>query len=506
MSANPTSRLIAAAAAACVSAFAAGVFAYPASPADAAYPAQDDPALVARARAIHERVITLDTHDDINTANFTKECNYTMRLTTQVNLPKMKEGGLDVSFMIVYVGQGPLTPEGYDAAYKSAVAKFDAIRFLTKEIAPTEIDLALTAADVTRIAKSGRKVAVIGIENAYSIGTDIKRVKEFHDRGGRYMSLAHNGHNQLSDSNTGEGTNTYLYGGVSPLGRQAIAEMNRWGIMVDVSHPSKGSILQTIALSKAPVIASHSGVRAIADHSRNMDDELLMAMKQNGGVVQMVALSGYVRANPPQRTWAIRLLNEEFGIAPPAGGRGGGGRAGAGGGGRAGAAGGGGAAGGQPGAGRGGDQAAPRPCPVEDPNAPPPAGRGAGRGQGGAAGAPNPLDALSTAWRAEYDKRMAFIDQKWPAAQRATVKDFVDHIDYAVKLIGIDHVGISSDFDGGGGITGWSSAAETFNVTLEMVRRGYTEEQIAKIWSGNLLRVWGEVEKVAKQIQSGQMK
>ena len=211
---------------------------------------QDDPALVARARAIHDRVITLDTHDDISPANFTADCNYTMRLTTQVNLPKMKEGGLDVSFMIVYVGQGPLTPEGYDSAYKQAVAKFEAVHRLTTQIAEKEIGLALRAADVPKIAASGRKVAVIGIENAYPLGMDIKRVKEFYDRGGRYMSLAHNGHSQLSDSNTGERDNVWLYGGLSPLGKQVIAEMNRWGIMVDVSHPSKSSVLQAIALSR----------------------------------------------------------------------------------------------------------------------------------------------------------------------------------------------------------------------------------------------------------------
>src|SRR5580765_6510806 len=159
--------------------------------------------LVARARGIHERVITLDTHNDINPDHFTRGCNYTMRLTNQVNLPKMKEGGLDVSFMIVYVGQSSppqvadaFQPAGYDRAYKSAIAKFDAIHHLTGEIG-----LALTAADVVSISKSGRKVAVIGIENGYPIGTDVNRVKEFWQRGGRYMSLAHNGHSQLSDSN-----------------------------------------------------------------------------------------------------------------------------------------------------------------------------------------------------------------------------------------------------------------------------------------------------------------
>src|SRR5215213_622827 len=162
-----------------------------------------DAALIQKARAIHDRVITLDTHNDIDPENFTRQKNYTQRLNTQVNLPKMVEGGLDASFFIVYVGQGPLTPEGYDSAYKQAVAKFDAVHHLTKEIAPDQIELALTAADVPRIAKSGKKVALIGVENAYSLGTDVKRVKEFYDRGGRYMSLAHNGHNQLSDWNTG---------------------------------------------------------------------------------------------------------------------------------------------------------------------------------------------------------------------------------------------------------------------------------------------------------------
>jgi membrane dipeptidase len=187
--------------------------------------------LTARARAIHERVITLDTHNDIEPSNFTRACNYTMNLTTQVSLPKMKAGGLDVSFMVVYVGQSnppqvadAFRPSGYERAYKAAVAKFDAIHYLTKEIAPNDIELSLTAADVTRIAKSGKKVAVIGIENGYPLGTDIKRVKEFWDRGGRYMSLAHNGHNQLSDSNTGEANNQWSWGGLSPLGRQVIED------------------------------------------------------------------------------------------------------------------------------------------------------------------------------------------------------------------------------------------------------------------------------------------
>jgi len=450
----------------------------------------DDAALVAKAKAIHSRVLKLDTHNDIEPSNFTPDCNYTMRLTTQVNLPKMVEGGMDVSFMIVYVGQGPLTPEGYDNAYRQAIAKFDAIHRLTEKIAPDQIGLALSPADVLALHKKNLRIAVIGIENGYPIGTDIKRVKEFYDRGGRYMSLAHNGNSQLADSNTGEAQG-YLYdNGLSPLGREVIAEMNRLGMMVDLSHPSKGANLEAIRLSKAPVIASHSGVRALADVSRNMDDEQLLALKKNGGVIQVVGFASYIKTDSKERVEALAKLREEFGIAAP-GGRGG--RGGSGGGGGRGRGGAELAGGGEPGA--------ARPCPVESADGTAPAGRrgggaGFGRGRGNAG-----LDALSSEKRAEYDKRLAEIDAKLPPAGRANVKDFVNHIDYAVKLIGIDHVGISSDFDGGGGIDGWNSAAEAFQVTLELVRRGYNEQQIGKLWSGNLLRVWGEVEKVAQKLQ-----
>jgi len=419
------------------------------APSPAPAQATADAALIQKVRAIHDRVIALDTHNDIEPANFTRQKNYTQRLDTQVNIPKMKEGGLDASFFIVYVGQGPLTPEGYDSAYTQAVAKFDAVHHLTKEIAPEQIELALTAADVTRIAKSGKKVALIGIENAYSLGTDIKRVKEFYDRGGRYMSLAHNGHSQFADSNTGERDGQWLHNGLSEMGKQVIAEMNKWGIMVDLSHPSKAANLQALALSKAPVIASHSAARALADVSRNMDDEQLEALKKNGGVIQTVAFASYVKvAKPdsPERAAAIAALRQEFGLPAPGGG-------------------------------------------------------GAGGGGGGGGGGRGGLNALSPEQRAKYDARMAEIDKKTPGDPRATVADFVNHIDYLVKKIGIDHVGISSDFDGGGGVTGWNGADETFNVTLELVRRGYTEEQIGKMWSGNLLRVMAEVEKVAKKIQ-----
>jgi membrane dipeptidase len=257
-----------------------------------------------------------------------------------------------------------------------------------------------------------------------------------------------------------------------------IEEMNRLGMMVDVSHPSKAAILQAIGLSRAPVIASHSSVRKIANQSRNMDDELLMAVKTNGGVVQINAVADFVKTDPRERGAAIEALGKEFGLSDGRGGRGPGGR--------------------------GPTATTAYTCPIETPQTASGAGtsRSGRTGGPGTAGAVAGVDTLSSSRRLEFERRLAEIDSRWPAARRATMKDYVDHIDYAVKLIGIDHVGIASDFDGGGGVEGWNSAAETFNVTLELVRRGYTEDQIAKIWSGNLLRVWSDVERVAQSIQS----
>ncbi len=408
--------------------------------------AVDEAALIAKARKIHKDVITLDTHDDINTANFTKDRNYTQDLPSQVTLPKMRSGGLDVAWFIVYTGQGPLTDEGYAAAYKNAIDKFDAIHRLTKEIAPDQIELALTSKDVRRIVKSGKLVAMIGVENAYPIGTDISRVKEFADRGARYMSLAHNGHSQLADSNTGERDGKWMHNGLSELGKKAVAEANKWGIMIDVSHPSKEANKQAIALSKAPVIASHSSARAIANHSRNLDDEELALIKANGGVVQAVALNAYVNVEKAaKRAEASTAILKEF-------------------------------------ADKEGFTMLERTQVVALPEA--------------------ERTAYMTKLTAIRAKAAPTIAERLKTdAPDVNVKDFVDHIDYLVKKMGIDHVGIASDFDGGGGVEGWNDASETFNITLELVRRGYTKKQIEKIWSGNLLRVLDEVQKVAKQLQ-----
>jgi membrane dipeptidase len=417
-----------------------------ASPSAALAQAGGDDALVARARGIHERVLTLDTHVDINTSNFTLEGpNYGQRLPrTQVDVAKMELGGLDAAFLIVYVGQSPqLDSAGYARAHAAAIEKFEAIHRLTQKIAPDRIGLALTADDARRIYASGRKVALIGVENGFPIGSDIANVRRFHELGGRYMSLAHNGHSQLSDSNTGERDGVWLHNGLSALGRQVIVEMNRVGMMIDVSHPSKQSMMQTLELTKAPIIASHSGVRAICNHSRNMDDEQLRALGRNGGVIQLVAFNSYVKCDPVRdnpraaaRAQAISELRREFGITDST---------------------------------RGGVQRA--------------------------------LETMTEERRNAYlAKQEDITARRYPSDPAATVSDFVDHIDYVVKLIGIDHVGISSDFDGGGGVDGWRDATETLNVTVELLRRGYTEEQIAKIWSGNLLRVMEQVEQVAKQM------
>lgn len=404
-----------------------------------------DAVILEKAKQIHENVITLDTHIDINVANFTKNRNYTQDTPSQVNLPKMLEGGLDVAWFIVYTGQGPLTENGYASAYEEAMEKFDAIHRLTTEYAPNQIELALTSNDVRRIHKEGKKVAMIGVENGYPIGTDISRVKEFYDLGARYMSLAHNGHSQLSDSNTGERDDLWLHDGLSDLGKEVLAEMNKYGMMIDVSHPSKEAMRDMIELSKAPIIASHSSARALCDHSRNLDDEQLQWIKENNGVVQAVAFASYLdtekantfrhKLNQLQEKEAEKLGFEILSYYE--------------------------------------------------------------------------VQELPTDEREKYRKNYLALQNKikpkvdalYMNENPVNVADFVDHIDYMVDKIGIKHVGISSDFDGGGGIYGWNDASETFNVTLELVKRGYTEEEIKLLWGENLLRVLDDVQKVAKEIQ-----
>ena len=330
-------------------------------------------------------IITIDTHIDINVENFTDSLNYTMNTDTQFNLPNMSEGGLDVAWLVVYTAQGELNEEGYKAAYNNAISKFDAIDRLVNKYAPDQIELALNSDDVRRILNKDKKVIMIGVENAYSMGLDTSNVRKFWEKGARYVSLTHNGHNQFSDSNTGEFDGTSMHNGLSDLGKEVVELLNYYGIMIDISHPSKEAIRQMTELSKAPIIASHSSARALRDHPRNVDDDQLNWIKENGGVIQTTALGFFLtdREDPP-----------------------------------------------------------------------------------------------------------------------ADMNDFMDHIDYMVEKIGIDHVGISSDFDGGGGIIGWEDASETMNVTSALRERGYSESEIAKLWGGNLLRVLDEVQEIAAKLQS----
>ena len=253
----------------------------------------------------------------------------------------------------------------------------------------------------------------------------------YHERGARYSTLAQGGHNEMADSSTPRenlGDGDTEHDGVSEFGEAVIAEMNRLGIMVDVSHISKAASLDAMRLSRAPVIASHSSTRALRDHPRNMDDEQLQALKENGGVMQTVAFRNYVKEDPPEKIAARDSIRAAFGIT------------------------------------------------------------------GFAA-----FQCRTGEGRDAYRQQMDALDETWPGPN---VQDFVDHIDYAVGLIGIDHVGISSDFDGGGGVDGWDDASESFNVTLELVRRGYSEEEIAQLWGMNLLRVLREVERVAQEMQA----
>ena len=374
------------------------------------------------------RPLTIDTHIDIP-LDYATAATDPLTADLKVNLTKMAAGGLDAGFFIVYVEQTARTPEGYARAQADAETKFAAIHRMTEQLYPERIELAYSAADVARIASAGKLVAIIGVENGYSLGPQLENLERFYELGARYAGLVHNGDNDLARSaqpSATLGDAAESPAGVSALGAEAIARMNRLGIMVDVSHGSKQTALDAMRLSASPVIASHSAIAAVSAHARNLDDETLLALKANGGVVQVVAFDGYLKAQPSEKTTALRALRQSTGMT--------------------------------------GDRR---------------------------------LSSLPPEQRAAYEAGLRDIEARWPSA---TVAHLVDHIDYAVRLIGADHVGIASDFDGGGGITGWSDAAETANVTAELEARGYSRADIEKIWSGNLLRVWREVERTAAEL------
>ena len=357
---------------------------------------------------IHDRMLTIDTHVDIP-LDYMKIVDPSTETDLQVDFAKMRDGGLDAAFFIVYTPQTEITEADYMRGRQIAEVRYRAIRAML-ETYPDDIALARTADDVERIAGQGKLVALIGMENAFPLGPSLDDVPLWADRGVTYMGITHMGANQFGDSSNLKPWEDTIdaNGGLTELGREFITALNDQGIMVDISHAGDVTAMQAIALSRVPVIASHSGVDGVSDNPRNMSDELLDALRDNNGVIQLVALGSYVKTPTAEQKAAVATLRADTEMSE---------------------------------------------------------------------------DARDAEWA-----RIAAM------APGAKVTDYADHIDYAVQRIGIDHVGIASDFDGGGGIAGWQNAAETQAVTEELLDRGYTKEEIAKIWGGNLLRVMRAVE------------
>ncbi|WP_420147786.1 dipeptidase [Spirosoma sp.] len=393
--------------------------------------AQEDKALLKKAHKIHEKAFTIDTHADtpmlLSRGNFDVTKDNDPRTTnSKVDYPRMRKGGLDAIFWAVYLGQGPRTPEGHETAKKKAMSIFDAIDGTLKKTA-SEAALATTPEEAYQISKTGKRVIFIGVENGYPMGHDVTLLKQFYDKGARYMTLCHSSNNDICDSSTDPKGAEYQ--GLSPLGEQVVAEMNRLGMMIDVSHVSDSTFYDVVRLSKVPIIASHSGAKAICDHPRNLTDDMLRALAKNGGVVQLNLLSDYVKTIPPspEREAAQKSMMEKWGVKDR-------------------------------------------------------------RSMMGA------MSKLSEEDQKKLRDEFMEINKKYPV-QLATVKDAVDHIDHIVKLIGIDHVGMGADFDGGGALADCFDVSQYENFTVEFLRRGYSKKDIEKIWGGNFFRVMKAVEK-----------
>jgi len=385
--------------------------------------------LIQRALQIHNRVLTVDTHADtplrmIEPGFDMAERHDPNETGSKVDYPRMKEGGLDAIFFAAFVAQDIRDDEGNTKAKALCLQMIDSVIASTERNSET-VGLAINPNDAYDLEKEGKRAIYIGIENGYPIGGDVSNVELYFNKGVRYITLVHSTNNDLADSATDpDGTE---HNGISELGAEVVKEMNRLGIMVDVSHGDDSVFYDAIALSKAPIIASHSNARSVTDHKRNMTDEMLKLMAENGGVVQLTMLSSYLRDIPanPKRDSAVAAMRESM----------------------------------------------------------------------------KPISEMTKEERAEARKAFNEIDKKYPNPS-ATVKHVADHIDHIVKVAGIDHVGIGCDFDGGGGIEGIFDASEVMNITIELVRRGYTEDQIQKIWGGNIMRVFKEVQDVAEEIQS----
>jgi membrane dipeptidase len=373
-------------------------------------------------RKIHQSMLTIDTHSDTPLNIVRRGQNLSIRGDSRkgggkIDFPRMKEGGLDGIFFAVYVGQGPRTPEGNEKAKQTALTIFDSIHAVINRY-PDLVQQGLTADDLKKINKNGRLAIFIGIENGYVIGTDIGMLKTYYDLGARYITLCHTRNNDICDSSTDpDGPE---HNGLSGFGKEVVREMNKLGMMIDVSHISDKAFYDVLEMSKAPVIASHSGARALCDHPRDLDDKMLRALADKNGVIQVCTVSEYLKKLPPypERDSAQQAVTSKYGNfyqLPP-----------------------------------------------------------------------DKQEIFLHAWFA--------VDSLFPP-RLATVSDFVDHIDHIVQVAGIDHVGIGTDFDGGGELEDCYDVTEMENITFELLKRGYSKENIQKIWSGNLLRVFREVER-----------
>ena len=374
---------------------------------------------------IHEKCLTVDTHCD--TPMLMVKPGFSVRTEnkapqSRVDLPRMKKGGLDAMFFAVFTGQKPRTEENYKKTYDLANQMLDSIYSMLKHDSDLAT-LALKAEDLAKIEKTGKRAIYIGMENGFPLAKDLSRVEEFYKRGVRYITLCHSFHNDICDSSS-DGKPAE-HNGLSDFGRQVVAEMNRLGMLVDVSHASDKSFFDVVEYSKAPIIASHSSVRAVAQHNRNMTDEMIKKLAEKGGVIQICLLDEYVK-NPDTTTVNYKRIKQIRKIY--------------------------------------------------------------------AGGMEKMTEAEKEAMFAEWDELKA-----WKQTELPNVKDLVDHIDHVKNLVGVDYVGIGSDFDGGGGLIDCMDVSQFPNITRELLQRGYTETEIRKIWGGNLLRVFKEVEKVAEK-------
>lgn len=381
--------------------------------------------LIKEADKIHASILTVDTHCD--TPMEFSDPTFDLGVKHDdgcVDFPRMVEGGLHAEFFAVFTGQGQRNDSTYNKVHRKALDIFEAIhKNIEKNSSIAEI--ATTADDALRLKKAGKIAAFIGIENGYPIGKDLSRIRQYYDLDARYITLCHTRNNDICDSSSdpaGPENN-----GLSSFGVEVVKEMNRLGIMIDISHISDKSFSDVIRLTKAPVIASHSSCRALCGSPRNLTDDMLLALKENGGVIQICILSNYLKTPEPNPEMEAKLkeLKEKYG----------------------------------------------------DYNALP--------------------DDTKKLMRTEYRA----IQKRYE--KLATVKDVVDHIDHVVQVIGADCVGIGTDFDGGGGVDGCKTVAEMKNITIEMLRRGYSKKDITKIWGGNIMRVLRKVEEIADTPEPG---